>query len=75
MWIGPHHAAGSVGPCNHATGGAGIVDIVDNLKTHGPQYPQSIVLIAKGAGASAAFVDYVECPPLLVALYSILPIH
>ena len=54
MWIGPHHAAGSVGHATMQPAGAGIVDSVDNLKAYSPQYPQSIVLIAEGAGASAA---------------------
>jgi hypothetical protein len=40
--------------------GAGIVDSVDNLKTYSPQYPQNILLIAEGAGASAAFVGHMD---------------
>ena len=47
----------------HATmqpAGAGIVDSVDNLKAYSPQYPQSIVLIAEGAGASATFVGHLD---------------
>ncbi len=40
--------------------GAGIVDSVDNLKAYSPQYPQNIVLIAEGAGASATFVGHLD---------------